>query len=92
MENPETWDGSIRLRVKVPRLSDAIRALGRKLDRSLVKYLRQLAWQRFQAHESMLEIHQVTPHELRHGIGYGAMFFAVHTAPIEVWPQDRRSR
>ena len=91
-ENVESWDGSIHLLVKVPRLSNAIKALGKKLDGSLVKYLKQLGWQRFPTRQSILEVQQVTPNELRHGVGYGAMFYAVYTAPVKVWPQDRRAR
>ena len=90
--NIENWDGSIRLLLKVPRLSNVVRTLGKKLDRDLVNYLRQLGWQRVRTRQSILEIHQVTPGELRHGTGYGAMFFAVHTAPVQVWPQDQRAR
>jgi hypothetical protein len=89
METWETWDGSIHLLVKVPTLSDALKNLGRKLDRSLVKYFRQLDWGRFQERQSILEVQQVTPNELRHGVGYGAMFCAVYTVPIKVWPQDK---
>lgn len=89
-ENPESWDGSIHLLAKVPRLSDTLRILGRRLDRSLVKYLRQLNWPRFQKRQSILEIQQVTLSELRHGIGYGAMFHAVYTVPVKVWPQEKK--
>ena len=88
-QNPAAWDGSIHLLAKVPRLSDTLRILGRRLDRSLVKYLRQLNWPRFQKHQSILELQQVTLNELRHGIGYGAMFHAVYTVPVKVWPQDK---
>jgi hypothetical protein len=63
--------------------------LGKKLDQSLVKYLKHLGWSRFQKRESILEIQQVTPNELRHGISYGAMFYAVYTVPVKVWPQNR---
>lgn len=92
MSTAETWDGSIHLLVKVPRVSDSIRALGRKLDRSLIKCFRQIGWKRFQTLPSILEVHQVTPSELRHGVGYGAMFYAVYTVPVKVWPPDRRTR
>lgn len=85
----ETWDGSVHLLVKVPSLSDALKTLGRRLDRSLLKYLKQLDWPRFQDRQSILEVQQVTPNELRHGIGYGAMFCAVYTVPVKVWPQDQ---
>jgi hypothetical protein len=91
-ENWETWDGSIHLLVKVPRLSDAVKSLGKKLDQSLVRYLKQLGWSRFRKRQSILEIQQVTPNELRHGISYGAMFYAVYTAPVKIWPQNRRSK
>jgi hypothetical protein len=93
IENWETWDGSIHLLVKVHRLSDALKSLGRKLDQSLVRHFRQLGWSRFQELQSVLEVQQVTPRELHHGIGYGAMFFAVYTVPVKVWPQEKnRSR
>ena len=89
-ENPESWDGSIHLLAKVPRLSDTLRILGRRLDRSLMKYLRKLNWSRFQGHQSILDVQQVTLSELRHGTGYGAMFYAVYTAPVKIWPQDKK--
>ena len=85
----ENWDGSIHLLVKVPRLSDTLKTVGRKLDRSLVKYFRQLGWSRFQERQSILEVQQVTSRELRYGIGYGAMFSAVYTVPVRVWPQEK---
>ena len=88
MENVETWDGSIHLLVKVPRLSDAIKLLGKKLDKNLVKCLKKLGWQRIQTQQSVLEVQQVTPNELRHGVGYGAMFWAVYTAPVKIWPRN----
>lgn len=91
-ENREAWDGSIHLLVKVPRLSNAVKALGKKLDRSLVKYLKQLGWSRFRKRQSILEIQQVTPNELRHGVSYGAMFSAVYNVPVKVWPPKRRTR
>jgi hypothetical protein len=90
-ENPNSWDGSIRLLVKVPRLSNAVRKLSKKLDQRLVKYLSQMGWSRFRKHHSILEIHQVTPNELRRGVSYGAMFFAVYNVPIKVWPRDKRT-
>jgi hypothetical protein len=92
MQTPEAWDGSIHLLAKVPRLSETLKILGRRLDRSLVKYLKQLNWQRFQTRQSILDLQQVTLSELRHGIGYGAMFYAVHTVPVKIWPQDKKRR
>jgi hypothetical protein len=89
LETPESWDGSIHLLVKVPHLSETVTTLGRRLDRCLVKYFRQVNWPRFQKQQSILEVQQVTLNELRHGIGYGAMFHAVYTVPIKVWPQDK---
>ena len=84
------WDGSIHLLVKVPRLSEALKELGQRLDQTLVNCLKQLGWSRFRNRETILELQQVTLNELRHGIGYGAMFCAVYTAPVKVWPQDQR--
>jgi len=91
MESRSTWDGSIHLLVKVPRLSSAIKGMGKALDKSLLKYLKQLGWQRFQKRQTILEIQQFTPDELRHGISYGAMFYAVYSVPVKVWPQTRRA-
>jgi hypothetical protein len=88
-ENWETWDGSIHLLVKVPSLSDALKSLGRMLDRSLVKYFSQLGWSRFQECQTILDVQQVTVGELRHCVGYGAMFCAVYTVPVMVWPQEK---
>ena len=85
----ESWDGSIHLLVKVPRLSNALKALEKTLDKGLVKHLKQLNWSRFRKQKSILEVQQVTPNELRHGIGYGAMFSAVYNVPIKVWPPKR---
>jgi hypothetical protein len=86
----KNWDSSIHLLVKVPRLSKAVRVLGKTLDNSLMKSLKQLGWSRFQECQTVLEVHQVTPRELRHGLGYGAMFYAVYSTPIQVWPQKGR--
>jgi len=86
MESIESWDGSIHLLVKVPRLSNPIKALAKTLDKSLVKHLKQWGWSHLHNRHSILEIQQVTPNELRHGIGYGAMFYAVYTVPVKVWP------
>jgi hypothetical protein len=91
-ENREAWDGSLHLLVKVPRLSDAIKALNKKLDQSLLRYLKQLGWSRFRKRQSILEIQQVTPNELRHGVSYGAMFSAVYNVPVKIWPPKRRAR
>ena len=90
-EYPKSWDGSIRLLVKVPRLSNAVRNLSKKLDQKLVKYLSQVGWSRFRKRQSILEIHQVTPNELRRGVSYGAMFFSAYNVPVKVWPRDQRS-
>jgi hypothetical protein len=85
------WDGSIHLLVKVPRLSDALKELGQRLDQSLVKCLKQWSWSRFRNSETILELQQITLNELRHGIGYGAMFYAVYTAPVKVWPPEQKA-
>ncbi len=90
MESRYSWDGTIHLLVKVPHLSNAIQVIGKMLDRKLVKYLKQLGWPRFQKRQTILEVQQVTIDELRHGISYGAMFYAVHSVPVKIWPQKRR--
>jgi len=81
----KSWDGSIHLLVKVPRLSNAIKMIGKRLDQSLTRCLQQLGWSRFLKYQSILEIQQVTPNELRHGVSYGAMFCAVYSVPVKIW-------
>ena len=88
----KSWDGSIHLLVKVPRLSNAIKMIGKSLDQNLTRCLQQLGWSRFLKHQSILEIQQVTPNELRHGVSYGAMFCAVYSPPEKVWPIKRPMR
>lgn len=90
MDNRESWDGSIHLLVKVPRLSNAMKAFGKMLDQSLTHCLQQLGWSRFRKGQSILEIQQVTPDELRRGVSYGAMFYAVYSVPVKVWSQSSR--
>ena len=88
-ENIEDWDGSIHLLVKVSQLTKEVEAIGKNLDGSLVKCLKQLNLQRFKECQSILDVQQITANELAHGIGYGAMFYAVYTVPVEIWPLDR---
>jgi hypothetical protein len=90
-KNAEDWDGSIHLLAKVPRLSKQLKALSNKLDNGLVKCLKRLNWPRFDKCQSILEVQQVTLNELSHGTGYAAMFFAVYTVPVQVWPLDSRT-
>ncbi|HJS19487.1 MAG TPA: hypothetical protein VJ785_12130 [Anaerolineales bacterium] len=90
MDSRRSWDGSVHLLVKVPGLSNRLKTLGRKLDRNLVNCLRQMGWSRFQKRRSILEIQQVTPNEVRHATGYGAMFCAAHNVPVKVWPQGKK--
>lgn len=85
--NIECWDGSVHLLVKISRLSNAVEVLGKQLDSGLVRYLTQVGWQRFRPYRSVLDVQQVTVSELRHAVGYGAMFCAVYTAPVQVWPR-----
>ena len=87
MESRTSWDGSIHLLVKVPLLSDALALFGNRLDQSLVDYLKRSGWSRFRDIQTMLEIQQVTQDELRRRISYGAMFCAVHSMPVKVWPK-----
>jgi hypothetical protein len=87
--NELSWDGRVHLLVKVPRLSDALKTFGKSLDASLLGCLRQLGWSRYQKQGSILDIQQVTVTELRHGVSYGAMFYAVYSLPVKIWPLKR---
>ena len=85
--NDPSWDGKIHLLVKVPYLSNAIKSFAKNLDKYLIGYLaKQLGWSRFQRQQSILDVQQVTVNELRHGVSYGAMFSAVYSVPVKVWP------
>lgn len=86
-KSSERWDGSIHLLVMVSKLSKKVKLLGEMLDKILVNYLGQLGLSRFQTSHSILEVQQVTPNEVRRGISYGAMFYAVYTVPVKVWPE-----
>ncbi len=90
MESRATWDGSVHLLIKVSQLSNAIQLFGNRLDACLLKCLKGSGWSRFQGKHSILEIQQVTPNELRHAIGYGAMFCAVYSVPIRIWSRGIR--
>jgi hypothetical protein len=80
------WDGTIHLLAKVARVSDSLKLFGKKLDKNLCVYLREIGWSRFKERRSILDVQQVTLTELRHGVSYGAMFHAVYNRPIQVWP------
>jgi hypothetical protein len=82
----EEWDNTVHLLVLVPQLMPLIKELGTMLDGELLKSLKHLPWLRFQDSKSVIEIQQVTPDEMRHGVCYGAMFFSFYTAPSQVWP------
>ena len=82
----EDWDNTIHLLLLVPRLLPSINELGLKLDSEMLQQLQSLSWTRFQHSISVVEIQQVTPNEIRRGIRYGAMFFSLYAAPVQVWP------
>lgn len=86
---PYDWDGSIHLLVKMPRRSNTLKVLVKKLDHRLIYDLSQMGWSRFSKLESILDVQQVTPNELRHGIRYGAMFYAVYSVPVKIWSPKR---
>jgi hypothetical protein len=82
----DDWDNRIHLLILVPRLLPSINELGAELDREMLEQLQRFSWSRFQDSKSILEIQQVTPHEIRHGVCYGAMFYSLYTAPSQIWP------
>jgi hypothetical protein len=84
--NVTGWDNSIHLLVLVPQLISSIQKLGPKLDQQVRQRLSGLNWSRFQWSTSVVEIQQVTPREIRHGICYGAMFASFYAAPTQIWP------
>ena len=84
--NTEYWDNTIHLLVVVPQLLKPMKDLAAKLDHDILKRLKRLRWTRFQKSESLIEIQQVTPDEIRHGVSYGAMFLSLYAAPVQVWP------
>ena len=82
----ECWDNRVRLLILVPRLLPSINELGTMLDHEILEQVKHFRWSRFKDSQSVLELQQVTPHEIRHGVCYGAMFYSLYTAPVQVWP------
>jgi hypothetical protein len=82
----DDWDNMIHFLLLVPRLLPSITELGSKLDHEMLQGLKRFGWSRFQDSKSIIEIQQVTPNEIRHGVCYGAMFYSFYTAPSQVWP------
>lgn len=82
----EHWDNTIHLLILVPLLLPSINELGSELDCAILEELKHFSWSRFQDAKSILEIQQVTPYEIRHGVCYGAMFYSLYAAPTQVWP------
>jgi hypothetical protein len=82
----ECWDNTIHLLILVPQLLPSINELGAMLDYEMLERLKRFYWSRFQDSKSVIEIQQVTPYEIRHGVCYGAMFYSFYTAPSQVWP------
>lgn len=80
------WDSKIHLLMLVPHLLPSINELGTMLDREILERLKHFSWSRFRDSQSILELQQVTSHEIRHGVCYGAMFYSFYTAPSQVWP------
>lgn len=80
------WDNSIHLLMLVHRLLPSINELAKMLDCELLEQLKHISWSRFRDSQSVLELQQVTPYEIRHGVCYGAMFYSFYTAPVQVWP------
>jgi hypothetical protein len=89
-QTEDCWDSTIHLLVMVARPLHAMQALGPRLDHNIVRQLKRLNWPRFRESKSIVEIKQITPDEVRIGIGYGAMFSSVYNAPVRVWPQRKR--
>lgn len=81
----EHWDNSIHLLVMRSQVSRSYFGLGQRLDGILAFCLKQFGWTRFMNDKPVLEIQQVTPAEIQRGIGFGAMFHAVYSAPVKVW-------
>lgn len=90
IDRESCWDSTIHLLIMVTRPLKTIKTMNNILDKNLVKRLKQLSWPRFQMSKSIIEIHQVTPDEVRLGLSYGAMFASVYNAPVKVWPMRRR--
>lgn len=82
----DDWDNTLHLLILVPRLLPSINKLGAELDRVILERMKRFNWSRFQDSRSMIEVQQVTPYEIRHGVCYGAMFYSFYTAPVQVWP------
>jgi hypothetical protein len=75
----------LHLLVLVSQATAGLAAFLASLDRSLLDSLEDLHLPEMEGRESILDVHVITPKEVRLGIGYAALLSAVFTSPIKIW-------
>ena len=75
--SPKYQDNTIHLLILLPRLLPSSYRLGAMLDHEVLERLKRFNGSRFQDSKSFLEIQQVTPNEIHHGVCYDAMFYSL---------------
>lgn len=78
-------DPPLHLLVLVSQPTAGLVAFLTSLDRSLLASLEDLHLPELEGRESILDVHPITPKEVRLGIGYAALLSAVFTSPIKIW-------
>ena len=78
-------DPPLHLLVLVSQATAGLAAFLTSLDRSLLASLEDLHLPELEGRESILDVHVITPKEVRLGIGYAALLSAVFTSPIKIW-------
>lgn len=78
-------DPALHLLVLASQPTAGLTAFLTSLDRSLLASLEDLPLPDLEGRESLLDVHVISPKEVRLGIGYAALLSAVFTCPIKIW-------
>ncbi len=84
----DSADTVLHLLVLVGRPSSALTMFIASLDRALAACLDELSLPEWYRRESVIDMHVITPKEVRLGIGPAALLSAVVHPPLAVWSRD----
>jgi hypothetical protein len=78
-------DPALHLLVLASQPTAGLTAFLTSLDRSLLASLEDLHLPELEGRETLLDVHVISPKEVRLGIGYAALLSAVFTTPVKIW-------
>jgi hypothetical protein len=78
-------DPLLHMLVLVAQPTAGLTAFLTSLDRSLLASLEDLHMPELEGRDTILDVHVITPKEVRLGTGYEALLSAVFTAPVKIW-------